>query len=207
MPLQTLVKVSAVNNLSDARYCAGMGVALAGFPLDRTHAHYLAPEPFKTMTQWITGIALVGELHTTDPTVVHQELEHYALDYLQLSHPMAPSTLQQFDIPILLKLTLQGNESFAALQALMETYAPYVKYFLLASTATHQDALAALQPTVDALARQFPILQGFHVSTNTLPHLLATDLQGIALQGGVETKPGYKDFDELADVLEYLTEH
>ena len=31
--LKTLVKVSGIENLSDARYCAGMGVEFLGFPL------------------------------------------------------------------------------------------------------------------------------------------------------------------------------
>ena len=32
--LKTIVKVSEVNNLSDARYCAGMGVEYIGFSMD-----------------------------------------------------------------------------------------------------------------------------------------------------------------------------
>ena len=31
--LKTQVKVSSITNLSDARYCAGMGVDLLGFPI------------------------------------------------------------------------------------------------------------------------------------------------------------------------------
>jgi phosphoribosylanthranilate isomerase len=31
MPLKTFVKVGCITNLSDARYCAGMGVDMLGF--------------------------------------------------------------------------------------------------------------------------------------------------------------------------------
>jgi phosphoribosylanthranilate isomerase len=35
--------------------------------------------------------------------------------------------------------------------------------------------------------------------------LLSTKLRGISLQGGIEARPGYKDFDQLADVLALLS--
>jgi phosphoribosylanthranilate isomerase len=205
MLLKTLVKISAVNNLSDARYCAGMGVAMMGFPLDSSHAHYVNPEQFKAITQWIKGVALIGELSSTNPVIIHHTLEQYALDYLQLTYPIKLQDITSVRIPTLLKIGLQGDETIASLQVLMSAYAPYIKYFLLESASSHEAAGAALQPTIDYLARSFSILQGCQVSVATLPHLLGTELQGIALQSGVETKPGYKDFDQLAEVLALLS--
>ena len=204
MRLKTLVKISAVNNLSDARYCAGMGVAMMGFPLDSNHAHYLSPEQFKAITQWIQGVALVGELSTTDPTIIQQTLDQYVLDYLQLNDPIATQSIAAWAVPVLIKLSLQGNETLASLQARMDTYAPYVQYFLLEAAPSHEAAVAALQPTIHRLAQRFPILQGYPIAPATLPQLLATKLKGIALPGGTETKPGYKDFDQLAEVLACL---
>jgi len=86
----------------------------------------------------------------------------------------------------------------------MNTYAPCIKYFLLETASPHEATIASLQPTINYLANSFPILQGCHVSAETLPHLLSTQLQGIALQGGTVTKPGYEDFAPLSEVLEYL---
>lgn len=37
MALKTFVKISGVNNLSDARYCAGMGVNQLGFNIEDKH--------------------------------------------------------------------------------------------------------------------------------------------------------------------------
>jgi phosphoribosylanthranilate isomerase len=205
MLLKTLVKISAVNNLSDARYCAGMGVAMMGFPLDSNHAHYVNPEQFKAITQWIKGVALIGELNSTNPVITHHTLEQYALDYLQLIYPVKLQDIIGVRVPILLKIGLQGDETIASLQALMNAYAPYIKYFLLEAISGHEATSAALQPTIDCLARSFSILQGCQVSVTTLPHLLSTKLQGIALQSGMETKPGYKDFEQLAEVLALLS--
>jgi phosphoribosylanthranilate isomerase len=205
MLLKTLVKISTVNNLSHARYCAGMGVAMMGFPIDNNHAHYVNPEQFRAITQWIKGVALVGELSSTNPATIRHTLEQYALDYLQLAHPIKLQDITSVRVPILLKIDLQGDETVASLQTLMNTYAPHIKYFLFEATSGHEAASTALQPTIDYLARSFSILQGCQVCVSTLPHLLSTKLQGIALQSVMKAQPDYKNFDQLADVLAFLS--
>ena len=200
MPLKTLVKVSTISNLSGTRYCAGMGVTMIGFSLDRQHTHYISPEQFKAITQWIKGVKLVGELGTTNPAIIQQALNQYTLDY-----PIVLPSIERLDIPVILKLNLQDNEGLASLQTLMGTYAPYVKYFLLDTTSPDKDIIASLQPTINHLANNFAILNGCHIATENLPYLLSTKLRGIALRGDTERKPGYNNFDLWADVLEYLT--
>ena len=66
MTLRTLVKISSVNNLSDARYAAGMGVELMGFNLDESSGNIVAPEQFRAITGWISGVKLVGEITDTN---------------------------------------------------------------------------------------------------------------------------------------------
>ena len=205
MFLKTLVKISAVNNLSDARYCAGMGADMMGFSLDSNHTHYVNPEQFKAITQWIKGVTLIGELSNTNPVIINHTLDQYTLDYLQLEHPVKLQHITDVRVPVLLKIGLHGDETVASLQTLMNTYAPYIKYFILEAASKHAAIIPSLQPLIDCLARSFPILQGCQVSVATLPHLLSTKLQGVALQGGTETRPGYKDFDQLADVLAFLS--
>lgn len=205
MQLKTLVKVSSITNLDDARFCAGMGVAMMGFSLDKGTPRYVNPEQFKAICQWIKGVALVGELSGTNPAIIRYILDQYVLDYLQLNHPVALSHIENLSVPVVLKLNLQSNEKLPALQTLMATYAPYVKYFLLDTALLHEDVINSLQPTINRLTNRFSILQGYHMATKSLPHLLNTRLRGISLQWGAGAKPSGKDFDLLADVLERLS--
>ena len=87
MALKTLVKISEVNNLSDARYCAGMRVAFLGFSLDKTNSRFISPSKFKEITKWVSGVAFVGEVAPPDLPKVDQLLASYTLDYLQLPYP------------------------------------------------------------------------------------------------------------------------
>lgn len=62
MALKTFVKISTVNNLSDARYCAGMYVNLMGFNLEEGNKDYMAPEKYQELTDWLSGLEYVGSL-------------------------------------------------------------------------------------------------------------------------------------------------
>ena len=205
MALKILVKISEVNNLSDARYCAGMGVTLIGFPVDTTHPHYISPNKFKEITAWISGVKFVGELATNNLQSIENMLKNYTLDYIQLNEHAILDTVLPLDVPVILRLVLRGFESVAVLHELMNKYAPRVTYFLIETTQVNTQVVTQLQQSIIQLAKHFPIIQAFHLYSNNLLHLLEkTKIQGIALQGGQEIKPGYKDFNELADILEVL---
>jgi phosphoribosylanthranilate isomerase len=56
MSLKTKVKAGNITNLSDARYCAGMGVDWLSFPAEKVN-----PVKFKEITDWVTGPQFVLE--------------------------------------------------------------------------------------------------------------------------------------------------
>ena len=65
-----------------------------------------------------------------------------------------------------------------------------------------------LSGSIQHLAQQTPVLLGFGFGADTIDAVLEkTQVKGISLQGSDEIKPGLKDFDELADILEVLEEH
>ena len=59
MSLVTKVKAANITNLSDARYCAGMGVDWIGFPLSQVN-----PTVFSEITGWLSGPQWVVEFQT-----------------------------------------------------------------------------------------------------------------------------------------------
>jgi phosphoribosylanthranilate isomerase len=207
MLLKTLVKVSAVNNLSDARYCASMGVQLMGLPLDHNHKQPISPAKFKEIIQWIHGVKLVGELQHSDLATIQETLHHYQVDYLQLDHPVDLSVIVSLDIPVLIRVILQGPEALEDIALCLRQYEASVTYFIIETIAQDEAIIGQLQRHVEQLAINFPILQGFGIQPENLTYLLEkTNIQGIVLQGGIEIKPGYKDFEHLSTLLTPLIE-
>ena len=204
MALKTLVKVSEVNNLSDARYCAGMGVDLIGFNLDADHPNLLSPENHKAITGWIEGINIVAEFDKSSTPYIKSALEVYKATYIQVSNPELITELQEENIslPIILKINLKNDLS--VYRDLFETYNNIVSHFLIESET--EDSLSEKSfNELKHLARTYHIIIGFGIKPDNLEQILSTIQPiGLAIKGGEEIRPGYKDFDELADILEEL---
>lgn len=194
--LKTTVKVSALNNLSDARYCAGMGVDLLGFSMDE-----LDFEKFKEMRGWLAGVQVVGETDSTDVSKIIELTENYQPDYLQVSAWENLAEIQRIGLPIILKVDF----ATANLPALFQTTKGMVEYFLLENSDEFGVIDEATLSQVDAWSFQYPILLGFGAKESNVNDLLEqTQLKGFALKGNDEIRPGFGDFDELMNILEVL---
>jgi len=179
MPLKTLVKVGSITNLTDARYCAGMEVDMLGFRAVPGQENYIHPAQFQEIRGWINGPRIVGEIYgLINPAELDAILENYKPDYLE----MGVSELSQF--------------STLPLPVLLAVEDPNV----VAKIAIRPDYLIGKTVFKSAI----PLLVEVH-SADVVPSLLENkDVSGIALKGGIEQKPGLKDFEVLNDVLELL---
>jgi phosphoribosylanthranilate isomerase len=194
--LKTLIKVSSINNLSDARYCAGMGVEMLGFSMDD-----LSFEKFKEMRGWLAGVKVVGETDSQDILKIIELNETYQPDYLQVSNFQNIAEIQKIGKPIILKVDF----ATANLPALFQTTKSYVEYFLLESSDDFGVIDESVLSQIDAWSFQFPIILGFGVKESNANDLLEqTQISGFALRGNDEIRPGFGDSEELMNILEIL---
>lgn len=202
MALKTFVKVSGVNNLSDARYCAGMGVNIIGFEIDEQSENYTSPEKFSEITGWLAGVAFAGELEAITALGHEKILEKYQLDYLQVSHEDQLQELRDVGLPIIFRVQMQESSHLSEVEGLLKKYQNAVTYFLF-ETDTH--ATGSLLEITLQLAERFPILLGFGFDEGNIRGLINTSaIKGISLTGGKEMEPGLNEFDRLAGILEKL---
>lgn len=201
MSLQTLVKISNITNLSDARYCAGMGVEMLGFSMDS-----LSVQKFNEIKGWVAGVQIVGETESDNLQVVTELVQQYAPDYLQISQLSLLDGIGVLGLPVLLNLDF-ATQTEAELQTIMERTKGQVAYYLLENS----DEFARIETdTLDVLNRltfHFPVLVGFGITELNCKEILKElTPTGIALTGGDEIRPGYKDFGEMMGILEALEE-
>lgn len=199
MSLRTLVKVSNVTTLSDARYCAGMGVDLLGFSMDD-----LPPERVAEIRGWVAGVRIVGETTATDAGAIADLVERFQPDVLEVTQASLLPALQVLNLPLALRLDYATRSEAEIDQALQDSQGS-VEYVLLTSS----DEFARLETydfaRIDHLAFRYPLLLGFGVREANLNDLLKqVSLKGLAFTGGDEPRPGYLDSDELMTMLELL---
>lgn len=197
MALKTFVKVSTVNNLSDARYCAGMEVNLIGFNLEKENPNYISPENYKELTEWLSGVQYVAEFEKYSGTEIIEAINEYKVDYIQTADTTQIEGLAQSGLPLILKVNINN---LGQLPAALE-----IDYLLITSD---EDGLSEEQiKKISDVAKHFNVLVGTGITDQNVERIVKeTNASGIALQGGDELRPGYKDYDELADILEALEE-
>ncbi len=202
MALKTFVKVSGVNNLSDARYCAGMGVDMLGFNLNPAEEAHLTKEKFDEITEWISGVKIAGEFAMAEPDTIRQALDSYNTDYLEFSRPELARELSMLGKPMILRLNVSNTAEEEILSA-MHFSVDYCDYFILES---NEDILHKAQSDlIKNLGEEFPVIMAFGIHPDNINLLMEQlPIKGIALNGGNEIKPGLKDYEALADILDVL---
>jgi phosphoribosylanthranilate isomerase len=202
MALKTFVKVSSINNLSDARYCAGMGVDMLGFSLDAASPDFVDESSFKELVGWVSGVKIVGELGNSDATEAADILTRYSVDYLQTDRADLVPQLAALHVPLILRANFAEN-SQSSLKEICAANRPFVEFFLLESETV---VLTEYEMSfLRRLSSRYPVLLGFGFGSANIHFLLdELPIKGIAMRGSQEIKPGLKDFGELAEVLEAI---
>lgn len=196
MLLKTKVKVGNITNLSDARYCAGMGVDMLGFKIGETDRQVNAVK-FKEITDWISGPEFILESGTE---LGEAQLEKYNSKLIELpasaiSKLSAPPSDYQFIIRLGLNDWLQFRKDLIH-------HANQIKYLLVSDSSDVDDHNK--KDVVTKMALDFKVLLGFNIPVEMLDEYLSWPIEGLALNGSEETSPGIKDYDHLSSILEKL---
>ena len=205
--LTRTVKISNVTNLSDARYCAGMGVEMLGFSIDEDSPNYISPKKFEDICSWLAGVNLVAETAQTDPQSIIKALSHYPVHTVQVETSGLLNYLRsELNLPLILRISV---DTYAAneISSILSRYEGDVSHFLLESDDNAQLSEEWIQ-VLGNLANEYPILLGFGLENEYLVSALTERFPaiGIALRGSEEIRPGYKDFGSMMDILEALEE-
>lgn len=181
--LKTKVKISNVTNLSEARYCAGMGVDYLSFP-----AGAVDPEKYQEITGWVAGPQFGISINDSNFS-----WNKYTVDFIETS-------LKDF--------FNQTDNTKYIIRLTPEEWTKQKENLLL-----RKDRITALDFNVSQLdthsetilresASHFEVLVT-KTDSILLNHLLALPIAGINLAGNPESKPGLKEYP-LAEILEQL---
>lgn len=202
MALKTFVKIGGITNLSDARYCSGMYVNLLGFSVEQTSDKYVSPAQFSEITGWLSGLEYVGEFEEANAEGVLETLKNYpGISWAEHQDLETLIELKNSGLSLIYKKDLEEvrDQEYQVGTTVSEAG------IILHLTSNHEILTAEDLEVINLLSERCEIILGAGLSSENVLDLLADHtLKGIALTGGTEIKPGLKDFDELADILEKL---
>jgi phosphoribosylanthranilate isomerase len=198
MPLKTKVKVGNITNLSDARYCAGMGVDLLGFPLKNTDGSLLSPAKFMDITGWVSGPAFVLEAGEANLADIYKTITSYPAQYVELD----VSQLHEFDPAYIERLIVSVDiHHWEKWKNKIIQAKNSIAYLLIRND--REGNPTDLKALMEEMAQSCALLLGFGVVKENLAEVLHLPIAGISLSGSDEEKPGVKEY-HLADILEAL---
>ena len=192
------VKINKVNNLTDARYFAAMGVDYLGFCCNTGTEMYCAPSKIKDITSWVQGPTFVLEF---DGWQSEEEIKAVlATELGQAIHFGAFATYSDaFDIPVFKDFILEN-----ALDADFSTVD-----FPVIRTDKHFTELT--ESEINILQEVLSIKQSFldiQFDDASLAAMLDTlPVYGLILRGGEEEKVGLKSYEELDKIFDFISNY
>ncbi len=194
MSLSFPVKINQITNLSDARYCAGMGVEMAGFPIITASSEEL--NAIKAITGWISGVKIVGEFTKDYFDKAEMLVAELGLELIEINHYedlIIPASLQTISI-----IKIESNDpNLENLIKIIESYPSAPFYHLINESLNKNDWIK--------ICGIYPIIYGNQLTNKDLGGIIQElKPKAISLNGGEEIAPGLKDFEQLASVLEFL---
>ncbi len=183
--LKTKVKIGNVTNLSEARYCAGMGVDFLSFPISSVD-----PKMYREITGWVAGPKFGIEVDDDNVTSVNE----YEPDFVGVSI----NKMQNFTQHNLI-VSLEPKDWLARRSDL-----------LLAKTNILFLELKIISLDSAVLALLHEISEDFQVLLKPIGSWLPAigyrlPASGLSFDGNPETKPGLKEYP-LSEILEQLSE-
>lgn len=188
MPLKTKVKVSHISNLSDARYCAGMGVEILGFQVIPGLDNYVAPEVYQDFRGWVNGPTIAAELYgLSDAAQLKGVIEGYAPDYFELTWNEY-STFREF---LTLPCLVYFPQASGQLPAVKDEK---IVYWITDEESNCDDGKSASAP----ILKKISSLRSLHQA------LSESCIHGLALEAPTALHPGVTSYEQLGDILEAL---
>lgn len=190
MSLKTTVKVSHLSNLSDARYCAGMGVEMLGFGVIPGADNYMPPNVFQDIRGWVAGPSIVAELYgLSNDDEVREVVSKYAPDYFELSYEEYRKYHASLSLPCMVYFPDTGAAAAVADDR-------KITHAIVDSSQTCRD----IQPC------PVPVLIKVTTLSQLQDKLRSGCFKGVILEGPKEHRPGITNYEHLGSLLEDLEE-
>lgn len=182
MALKVLVKLNNVTNLTDARYAAGMGVEIIGFPIHLEGENSFGPRQFEEIVGWLAGVKTCGEFDDARSVDILNVCENLQLDYVQVSGYELAMELVGHGLAVIWDAR-DGNDTDKTEGAFK---------YILKSADDGGDVSSKTLVVINSL--------------DEAEVWADKGVAGLALNGTHEERPGFTDLSDLQDILESLEE-
>lgn len=183
------VKVSGITSLTDARYCAGMGVQYLGLQFDSSLHAPLSLTEFRAIQEWIEGIEWVGEYFGNSISEIKELASGYGITLWEVRQ--AELIVQLAEVGL---IPCYYGDQVPDLKMISDCRYQIIPF--------DSDKLIASQ--IQSMPTK--IIDGITDEVSLKLALQKHPDCGFQFHSGEEERPGWMDLSDLQEVLEFLDE-
>ncbi len=179
--LKAKIKISQITNLTDARYFAAWGVDYLGFHINPNSEYFTAPAIIAEIAEWVEGPKLILESDKLP-------------DEIFLSDYRKNLTNIVVEVPV-------DNNQF-----LTSFYDASIDNHIAVYHSQKSWSSISLA-SIHSLVKEYGLLLldiPFH--THEVDMILDSGVAGFVLRGGEEEKVGFKSYDDVDELFEFLSD-
>lgn len=200
MALKTFVKISNINNLSDARYCAGMMVDVLGFNIDSTSDAFVNDSDFAEITDWVAGVKFAGEFHGAGLEIIKDTIKRYQVDYIEIDDLTIVEQVGLLGKPLILRLSVDSEMELSKLKSNLSYLDELAQLVIIKST--NESLFDKIDSQIGYYNGNLQLLKGYGITEDAT----LGNYPGIELEATEEDRPGFKDYGQIMDILELIEE-
>lgn len=200
------VKICGITRLHDARFCAAAGADFLGFVQHEASPRYVRPDVAREIVDWIAGPTPVGVFVDAPADDVNALCARAGFRMAQLHGHESPETCEAVDVPVIKAVHVAHDASAEQVRAMVEPYLGVVDFVLLDTF--HTSLLGGTGESFNwRVARDLGadvdlFLAGGLSAANVAEAVATMRPYAVDLSSSVESAPGIKDLDKLADFFD-----
>ena len=205
------IKASKIRHLTDARYFSAKGASLMGFQLEAGTQDFIRPEAVSAIMEWVDGVDFCGEFTHSDVDQMLHLGNLLNLKYLQIPHFFERGQIAELQgFKVVRQIVLQHDTQFEEVRNIIESEAHQVAAFELNFAAAGRDPFAFDLINVDQMNEMLRMQQIYYYAffrPDSIANIKKLDiLPGLTFSGTEEEKTGFKSFENIDLILDYLEE-
>ena len=179
--LKAKIKISQITNLTDARYFAAWGVDFLGFDINPESEHFTSPATVAEISEWVEGPGMILESSSETNSILLDDYKN-ALQAISIESPI---------------VNVDHLSSFKD----DNTGERYVIY------RSNQSWSSISLSSIESLSKEYDhVLMDIPFNLQEVDMILDAGVSGFVLRGGEEEKVGFKSYDDMDDLFEFLSD-
>lgn len=205
---RTRVKICGLTTLEHARFASGAYADFCGFIFYPKSPRYIKPEEAGAIISWLEGPKSVGVFVNEAIDEVNNAALIAGVHLVQLSGDESPEYCQLIEKDIIKAFRIKSDMTASEIDSLIKPYENCVNYFLFD---TYSEGLyGGTGKTFDwnilhDLSTPIPFFVAGGISKDNVQMAInQANPFGVDISGSLETSPGVKDFDKMAEFFEVI---